>query len=274
MPSNEHHKWLKKWLKISVKKALWARVVFITICLLLTSSYLQEQNMNAHNQVHAEHGPIDSKEKLPHSDMTPLLPPSNVEFENMNAQFNDLFIGGGMNHAEQELLSRTYAAASSVFEWGMGSSTLIADHMGIERLTAVDSSPTWVDNVRTMLKHPTYSFRHADIGPVIDWGNPKNDNHKDLWPDYSLQVVHEETPFDVYLVDGRFRVACACQALLHGRADSLVMVHDFGRDAYQVLLILADKIEQERNLSVLRRKTTVSDEEIRKVWEQHKFTKN
>ena len=239
------------------KMALGLGIVFITIYLLLTANYLHEQN-------------LQQKEKLPRLDVTSLQP-SNVEFESILYNFNDLFSGGGMNRAEQELLGHTYAAASSVFEWGMGSSTLIADHVGIECLTAVDSAPTWVDIVRTMLKHPTYSFRHADIGPVITFGHPKNDTHKDLWPDYSLQVVHEETPFDVYLVDGRFRVACACQAFLHGRADSLVMVHDFGRDAYQVLLTLADKIEQERDLSVLRRKTTVGDKEIRKIWEDYKF---
>ena len=143
-----------------------------------------------------------------------VVPKSNVA---ALRNFHDRFSGGGMNRPEQELLARTYASAESVFEWGMGSSTLIAAHVGIKRLTAVDSAPTWVDKVRGMLKgRPTYTFRHADIGPVIKFGNPKDQTHKDQWPDYSLQVDREQDPFDVYLVDGRFRVACACRALLHG----------------------------------------------------------
>ena len=186
-------------------------------------------------------------------------------------EFRDQFSGGGMDRPEQELLARTYTNAKSVFEWGMGSSTLVAAHVGIKRLTAVDSTTTWVEKVRAMLKHPMYTFRHADIGPVIVFGIPKDDAHKDQWPDYSLQVDQENEPFDVYLVDGRFRVACACRALLHGRADSLVLVHDFGRDEYKVLLTLADKGEQERVLVVLRRKPTTSDAEIKAVWEKYKF---
>tara|TARA_A100001015_G_scaffold28367_2_gene31516 strand:+ start:1786 stop:6273 length:4488 start_codon:yes stop_codon:yes gene_type:complete len=188
--------------------------------------------------------------------------------------FHDRFSGGGMTRPEQELLARMYANAESVFEWGMGSSTLIAAHVGNKRLTAVDSAPTWVDKVRGMLNRPTYMFRHADIGPVIQFGNPKDQSRKDQWPDYSLQVTREPEPYDVYLVDGRFRVACACQALLHGRADSLVLVHDFFRDEYQVLLTLADKVEQGQMLAVLRRKTTTSDADIKAVWEKYKFIKS
>ena len=176
-----------------------------------------------------------------------------------------------MNRPEQELLARTYANAESVFEWGMGSSTLIAAHIGIQRLTAVDSAPTWVKKVRGILKQTTYTFRHADIGPVIQFGNPKDSSRKYKWPDYSLQVTREPKPFDVYLVDGRFRVACACRALLHGRVNSLVLVHDFGRDEYQVLLTLADIVDEERVLAVLRRKTTTSDSDIKNVWEKYKM---
>ena len=186
-------------------------------------------------------------------------------------QFKDQFTGGGMNRPEQELLARTYADADSVFEWGMGSSTLIAAHVGVERLTAVDSAPTWIEMVSTVLQRPTYTLRHADIGSGVEFGNPKDQTRKAQWPDYSLQVDREEAPFDAYLVDGQFPVACACRALLHGRPGSLVLVHDFGRGEYQVLLTLAEKVEQERVLAVLRRKTTTSDTDISAVWEKYKF---
>jgi FkbM family methyltransferase len=201
----------------------------------------------------------------------PFTPHNTPHKDTSLETFHDRFSGGGMNRPEQALLARTYANAVSVFEWGMGSSTLIAAHVGIKQLTAVDSAPTWVNKVRSILNRPQYTFRHADIGPVIQFGNPKDQSRKDKWPDYSLQVTRESESFDVYVVDGRFRVACACQAMLHGRADSLVMIHDFGRDAYQVLLTLADKVEQVRVLAGLRRKTMVSDKDIQAVWQQYKF---
>ena len=213
-----------------------------------------------------EHRQSDSSTEHQHEQIDVVLQPRL-------ADFHDSFVGGGMNGAEQELLARTYASAKSVFEWGMGSSTLIAAHVGIERLTAVDSAPTWVDKVHTLIdsSRPQYTLQHADIGPVKGYGYPIDDMYQSRWPDYSLQVNRESESFDVYLVDGRFRVACACQALLHGRADSLVLVHDFGRDVYHVLLTLADRVEQERELVVLRRKAIISDNDIEALWEMYKL---
>lgn len=172
-----------------------------------------------------------------------------------------------MTSHEQDVLARAYANAESVFEWGMGSSTLIAAHVGIERLTAVDSAPIWVDQVRTILNQTTYTFRHADVGPISSYGNPKDESNRLRWPGYSLQVTLDKNPFDVYLVDGRFRVACACQALLHGRSDSLVLVHDFFRHEYEVVLTLADMVKRENMLAVLRKKNTTSDDDINTMWD-------
>ena len=81
-------------------------------------------------------------------------------------------------------------------------------------------------------------------------------------------------PADIYLVDGRFRVACACRALLHGRADSLVLVHDFERPEYHILLTLADKVENEDKLVVLRRKATTADDAILALWEEYKYNQD
>ena len=173
---------------------------------------------------------------------------------------------GGMSEREQKLLRLWYSGADSVHEWGMGASTLIAARSGVARLTAVDSSLVWVEKMRgAMPATPAaYTLIHADIGPVVEWGHPADDTHKAQWPSYS--TVRGAEPFDIYLVDGRFRVACAARALLHGRPDSLVLVHDFGRAEYQVLLKIADKVEQVGVLAVLRRKDSVTDEAIELVW--------
>ncbi|QDZ19694.1 hypothetical protein HOP50_03g22120 [Chloropicon primus] len=175
-----------------------------------------------------------------------------------------------MSLKEKEVLYRLYSASNSVFEWGIGSSTIIAAQAGVERLTGVDSAMPWVKKVR---KHvpSNYNIRHAYIGEVKEWGKPVNETHKDLWPNYSEQVNREQEPFDVYLVDGRFRVACAALALLHGQKDSRVLVHDFQRSSYQVILEVADKMEQQEKLVVLRRKATTSDAELLVFWEKYEF---
>lgn len=184
--------------------------------------------------------------------------------------FKDRFTGGGMTLAEQELLADTYAHSKNVFEWGMGSSTLIAEYMGIQRLTAVDSADVWVKKCRSYIsKH--YKLVHADIGDVKGYGEPKDKSLKEQWPDYSKQVDREQTPFDVYLVDGRFRMACALRALMHGTNTSLVLMHDFQRQYYHPILNMADRIRQVGLLVVLRKKKTVTKRALQTLWEKYKY---
>ena len=73
-------------------------------------------------------------------------------------------------------------------------------------------------------------------------------------------LLGEMKPFDVYFIDGRFRVACVCSALLHaskfGRRDSTIFMHDYGaRPSYHVVEEFTDIIETSRsgNLVKLRR---------------------
>jgi protein O-GlcNAc transferase len=92
----------------------------------------------------------------------------------------------------------------------------------------------------------------------------------------------------MYFVDGRFRVACALQAFLHGvsdgrtRDDFVVLIHDFVMDqakrGYQVLLEVADLVDgsagnakRKNNLAALRRKEGVSDEKLKAMLEKYKY---
>ncbi len=114
---------------------------------------------------------------------------------------------------------------------------------------------------------------------------------RDKWPSYIEDGIKGQDPFDMYFVDGRFRVACAVQALLHGmsggrsREDFVVLIHDFAMDkelrGYQVLLSVADLIDgspgtlrRRGNLAVLRRKAGVTDEQLKLMLENYKYQEN
>ena len=193
------------------------------------------------------------------------------------AGFSDTFIfGGGMRADEEEELARRYRAASSVFEWGMGSSTLIAAHSGVSRLSAVDSSEKWVEKCRGALASAArdaveYKYRlvYVSVGAIGKWGIPTEDAAKPLWKGYSEAVDDESDAFDVYLVDGRFRVACACRAMLHGGAEALIVVHDFERPQYQALLKVATKLAQVDTLAVLRKRKSTTRDELEKMWQAY-----
>lgn len=88
-------------------------------------------------------------------------------------------------------------------------------------------------------------------------------------------LVVEQCPFDVYLVDGRFRVACGLLALLHssrGGHDATILVHDFEsplrvHSSYKELLRVCDKIEfSGSRLAALKRKDGVTDEMLHEMY--------
>ena len=81
--------------------------------------------------------------------------------------FKDPFAGGGMTLNEQRLLAGVLDQSSSVFEWGMGSSTILAMFMNVTKLTSVDSSLKWVQSVKKFTQQTTFkasfSVVHVDL---------------------------------------------------------------------------------------------------------------
>ena len=100
----------------------------------------------------------------------------------------------------------------------------------------------------------SFSVVHADIGPIKSFGRPLNNDFIKLWPSYSKQVDKYTEAYDLYIIDGRFRVACACRAILHSHCNSLFVVHDFDRKQYNEILKIMHKITQVGSLAILRKK--------------------
>ena len=178
---------------------------------------------------------------------------------------------------ELELLTRLMRGGYRRYlEFGTGGSTLLAVRGGFERIVAIDSDPTWVAAVRA---HPEIAeaiasgradIRHADIGPLADWGNPRNRDHVEQWPTYIRTAweawsEHAELP-DLVFVDGRFRVACCLSVILAVGADAKaaqglrVALHDAGpeRPYYDALLEFFDVVERVNTLQVMQIKPKVS----------------
>jgi hypothetical protein len=162
----------------------------------------------------------------------------------------ELAAGGGMDEVEKLFLAEYLLRVRSVLEFGVGnSSTMIAARAGVPRYTGVDSDMAWVRDIRRS-SPPHFRFVWADVGPTHGYGWPSDVATHPKWPFYSMGALGGEEPFDLYLVDGRFRIACVMAALLHGsgagsgaasgvgvgregridrkdRKDFVVIVHDF-----------------------------------------------
>jgi len=199
---------------------------------------------------------------------------------------------GGLDDADRQTIGDLYFNASSVFEFGLGESTLIAAAVNVPRYAGVDSDAVWVSKAReTAIASGMHHFRFyfGDIGETKSWGFPAISDLAKNEYDYQLAaLMSEPRAFDVYLVDGRYRVACAClsflHAIKHGSDGDLskvrVGIHDNDRNHiqgmnnmgrhYEVLQEVADVEIQNNRLWVYKLKSTITADERRNI-EQELF---
>lgn len=188
---------------------------------------------------------------------------------------------GGLLDADRMILAELYTNANSVFEFGLGESTKIAAHVGVPRYAGVDSDAEWVTMARGLAHKDHFRFTFADIGKTAAFGHPTNKNLQKIAYNYQVQpLMAELEPFDVYLVDGRYRVACFCASLLHAMKNGgdmkkvIVAMHDFERTAYHSILDLVDVFQQpdkgvKGKLFAFKLKETITEEDILQMWEEY-----
>lgn len=170
-----------------------------------------------------------------------------------------------MTDAEIALLERRLSGCTSLLEFGCGGSTFVAArHVG--RIVSVDSDPAWLAKVERTLAQEAVDFFpfHADIGPVGEWGYPMDEAHMRAWPRYHVAVWRQLSGSpDAVLVDGRFRVACLLQAVIHCRPDALFLFHDFqDRPQYHRVLKHVELIDSADTLAVLRARGDVDGKAV------------
>ena len=136
--------------------------------------------------------------------------------------------------------------ASSYLEWGTGGSTALAawramqrDMPPLVRIDAVDSSGAWFEQLRTRCG----AIRHAEaagylrlhlgqLGSVGEWGMPVRWSSRPLAlrvsqaRSYVERLGGRDCCYDLIMVDGRFREACALHALRLAHNSTTVVLHD------------------------------------------------
>lgn len=146
-------------------------------------------------------------------------------------------------------------------EFGAGGSTCFAASLVTNSILAVDSSEEWLAMVRAECLARQYRIVpilvHADIGPTQDWGFPADHSAKARWNTYHEAIWSnpQASRADLFLIDGRFRVACFMQAAIRGRPGALIAMHDFAeRPEYHVVREVAQEVAACESLSVFMRK--------------------
>jgi len=188
---------------------------------------------------------------------------------------------GGLYPNDRAMLGQIYRDANSVFEYGLGESTYIANYVKVPRYAGTDSDPVWVGIVRDKVE-PHFRFYLSDIGPTKEWGLPLNESQKNIL-NYQLgPLITEPKPFDVYMVDGRWRLPCLIASFLHASArgaphtKTIGLIHDcdIGVDTNRIGYHLADGLltmiqHSGAKLCVYQRKPETTNEQLQKLWHQY-----
>ncbi len=186
-----------------------------------------------------------------------------------------------MTDAEIGVLRECLSKAASLVEFGSGGSTLLAVcSPALKRIWSVESDADWIASLRG---HPEVAhaerdgrlhFTHADIGRTGDYGTPLDKMAQARWPDYHQQVWRDPatTSADLVLVDGRFRVACALEALARCQPHTILLFHDFwNRTHYHPVLAFTDWLGSCDSLAILRRKTSIDRVKFEAVRRLHRL---
>lgn len=161
-----------------------------------------------------------------------------------------------MTKDETTLLKAFLSASSNYLEFGTGGSTFLAAQYVKSKIITIDSSQEWLDSVEakieTLQSHPQIVFHQVDIGKTGQWGYPTDTANKSQWPDYSESVWSEQhaSKSDLYLVDGRFRIACFAETAIRAQMGAIILIHDFAnRPKYHVVSNFIRCIAVAENLS-------------------------
>ena len=151
-----------------------------------------------------------------------------------------------MTTLEAQIWFSSLKSSSSYLEWGTGGSTVLASWWALRsslppplKMDAIDSSEGWFERLRsrhTLVREAEaagkLTFHLGDIGKTVAWGRPSMwDTRNATVRDRQSRSYVESIPasgccYDLILVDGRFREACALYALRLMHNESTLIIHD------------------------------------------------
>ena len=177
--------------------------------------------------------------------------------------------------SEISLYTKYISNCSQYFEYGIGGSTVFASDNSNAIIRGVDSSQEWINKVTKLTDATRVKLCHVDIGPIGEWGNPKGEDHKNLWPGYSSSIFNTDIKPDFILVDGRFRVACIIQSIIFSikhKINPIISLHDCNRVEYKIVQDLLQCIDRVDNIAMYQiehDKVNVAD--LHRIYNDFKF---
>jgi hypothetical protein len=136
-------------------------------------------------------------------------------------------------------LTLKFKSVNTYLEYGAGGSTVLAAKIGVDYCYSVESDPVFAEAVREKIS--IYSdvqvrFVLPDIGPVGEWGYPKDSSQCHKWHNYALyvwEIIRKNNRIpELILIDGRFRISCFLISLINSPPETAIVFDDYAsRDA-------------------------------------------
>ncbi|MDR3571114.1 MAG: hypothetical protein P4L81_02860 [Candidatus Pacebacteria bacterium] len=180
-----------------------------------------------------------------------------------------------MSDKEAELFRSFVRNSDNYIEFGTGGSTIVASQHVTRSITSVDSSVDWLAKVQSACADSivTPKLVYVDIGPTGDWGYPVDQSAQSRWPRYHEIIwdFEESREADLYMIDGRFRVACFAKTVINCDHNSIIGFHDFAsRKHYHCVYEIAREIATAEDMSFFQPLSDVL-ETATKLIEQYKY---
>lgn len=200
--------------------------------------------------------------------------PTDIPADTASSSSFELPKAPHMSEAERALFKKALSEAKSYFEFGSGGSTVWAVRAGLT-VKGVESDASWVNALKQQLGEHC-QVEAVDIGPTREWGYPISSEHSHKFANYSHAIKTHDYPFDLILVDGRFRVACTATTIQHildhhrSPEDARIFIHDFwDRPAYHLVLDFLDTLERVDTAGVFKLKPGIKRADVEQMLKQY-----
>jgi hypothetical protein len=157
---------------------------------------------------------------------------------------------------EKQLFYKYLNNANNYLEYGSGGSTYQASiRPNIKMIVSVESDKLWYNKLKTIIKNKfRYYYIELNAKPNT-FGHPFNASFAMMEYYPSVIKKYKKYQFDLILIDGRFRVACALICYNYINNNSIVIVDDIkDRPYYNEIYNYYDKIEEAGRMVVFKKK--------------------
>ncbi len=135
-----------------------------------------------------------------------------------------------------ELFKRLLVSSSKYAEYGCGQSTIWVAENTKASIHSVDSNNDWINFCQKELGKRKATLQWVDCGVLGNWGRPLNYEKRNNFSTYAQSIWNDDTPPDVVLIDGRFRVLCFLISLKYATEGTRIIFDDYiNRPNYHIV---------------------------------------